>query len=402
MADESIAVTGLGVVSSLGIGLQPHWDRAVAGGTGVRRTTLFETDGLSCYLAGEVASFDPKSYLPKKGLRNLNRSIIFARTAARCALDAAGFADHAPDPAATGVVLGTNGSCTSQMLDFDRDASKGFVDPLMFPNTGVSAPACQISVFEGYHSQTSTLSSGHAAGLEAIAVAARVLRAGEATVVIAGGVEELCAATYTAAAWSGRLYQNTSATNGHWPGPFSGRGVVMGEGGACLILERESDARARHAQILAGIASVAMGFDPDAFVTEQPRIEPMIGVIQQALDEGGVLPDEIDCVISGAQGEAATDAREAEALRRVFGTPGVPVIAVCGQLGDTHGAMGAFQAATAALVIHHRCLAGHAPQHHAGLDLVHGYRRTKGRACLLTSFGSLGERIAMVVKRLDP
>jgi 3-oxoacyl-[acyl-carrier-protein] synthase II len=398
MADERIVVTGLGLVSSMGIGGAAFWASAAAGATGIRNTTRFDTQGLSCHLAGEVCDLDPKAWLPKKGLRNLNRSIIFGRTAARCALDVAGFAGAPPDPGATGVVLGTNGSCTSQMLEFDRDASRGFVDPLMFPNTGVSAPACQISVFEGYHSQTSTLSSGHAAGLEAIAVGAQVLRADEAAVVIAGGVEELCAATYAAAACSGRLYRDDTVTNGHWPGPFSGRGVVPGEGSACLILERAQDAYARQAKVLAEISGVATAFDPYVFAKHEARAEPMIAVIRNALEASGVTPDQVDCVISGAQGDPASDDAEAEALVRVFDGRRVPIVAICSQLGDTHGAMGAFQAAAAVLAIQHRGLAGRAPNPHAVLDLVHGSRPADARVCLLTSFGSLGERIAMVVK----
>ena len=402
MTDDRIVVTGLGVVSSLGIGGAAFWANAAAGETGIRTTTLFDTQGLSCHLAGEVCDLDPKAYLPKKGLRNLNRSIIFGRTAARCALDAAGFAETPPDPGATGVVLGTNSSCTSQMLEFDRDAGRGFVDPLMFPNTGVSAPACQISVFEGYHSQTSTLSSGHAAGLEAIAAGAQVLRADEATVVIAGGVEELCAATYAAAACSGRLYRDDTPSNGHWPGPFAGRGVVPGEGSACLILERAPDAYARHSNVLAEISGVATAFDPCAFAKHEAQAEPMIAVIRDALEASGITPDQVDCVISGAQGHPATDEAEAEALARVFVRRRVPVVAICSQLGDTHGAMGAFQAAAAVLAIQHRGLVGRAPRPHAGLDLVHGARPADPRACLLTSFGSLGERIAMVVKAAGP
>ncbi len=402
MTDDRIVVTGLGVVSSLGIGGAAFWANASAGATGIRVATLFDTEGLPCHLAGEVSDLDPKAYLPKKGLRNLNRSIIFGRTAARCALDVAGLVEAPPDPGATGVVLGTNGSCTSQMLEFDRDAGRGFVDPLMFPNTGVSAPACQISVFEGYHSQTSTLSSGHAAGLEAIAVGAQVLRAEEATVVIAGGVEELCAATYAAAACGGRLYRDDTPANGHWPGPFAGRGVVPGEGSACLILERAPDAYARHANVLAEISGVATAFDPCVFATHEAHAEPMIAVIRDALEASGITPDQVDCVISGAQGHPAADEAEAEALARVFAGRRVPVVAICSQLGDTHGAMGAFQAAAAVLTIQHRGLAGRAPQPHAVLDLVHGSRPANPRACLLTSFGSLGERIAMVVKAAGP
>ena len=397
MTDDRIVVTGLGVVSPIGIGGDEFWARAAAGDSGVLPATRFPTDGLPCRLAGEVPAFDPTAYLPKKGLRNLNRAIVFARTAARTALDAAGFKASPPDPASTAVVFGTNGSCTSQMLEFDRDAGRGFVDPLMFPNTGVSAPACQISVFEGFHNQTSTMSSGHAAGLGALSVGAHILRSREASIVIAGGVEELCAATYAAAACSGRLYRDDGPTNGRWPGPFAGCGVVPGEGSACLILEREEDARARGARPLAEIAGAAAGFDPDALATG-PRVEPMVAVIQQALRASGLEPDAIDGLISGAQGDPATDAAEAEAIGRVFGRRGVPVATACGQLGDAHGAIGAFEAASAVLAMRHGTLVGRGDADHPDLDLVNGARRISGHAYLLTTFGSLGERMAMVLK----
>jgi 3-oxoacyl-(acyl-carrier-protein) synthase/ketosteroid isomerase-like protein len=398
MTDTRIVVTGLGVVSPIGIGGEEYWTRAAAGETGIHPATRFTTDGLPSRLAGEVPSFDPTAYLPKKGLRNLNRAIVFARTAARTALDAAGFKAAPPDPASTAVVFGTNGSCTSQMLEFDRDAGRGFVDPLMFPNTGVSAPACQISVFEGFHNQTSTMSSGHAAGLEALSVGAQILRSREASVVIAGGVEELCAATYAAAACGGRLYRDGGPTNGHWPGPFGGYGVVPGEGSACVILEREEDARDRGAQPLAEVAGSAGGFDPAVFTTGTPSVEPMVAVIRQALRASGLGPDAIDGVISGAQGDPCADAVEAEAIGRVFGRRGVPVATACAQLGDTHGALGAFEAASAVLAMQHGTLVGRGDDGHPALDLVNGARRTAGRAYLLTAFGALGERMAMVLK----
>jgi len=404
MSHERVVVTGVGVVSPLGIGGGPFWTNVLAAETGVKPIAGFaasRADALAGARGGEVAGFDPKAWLSKKGLRNLNRSITFARTAARFALEDAGFVDRAPDPAATGVVLGTNGSCTNQMLEFDRDAAKGFVDPLMFPNTGVSAPACQISVFEGYHSQTSTLSSGHAAGLEAIGVAASVLRAREATLVIAGGVEELCEATYGAAWWSGRLYRADADGGDDWPGPFGGAGVVMGEGGACLILEREPQARERGAAPWAEIRGVASGFDPDVIARRTPRVESMVDVVMRALDESGITAADVDCVVSGAQGDPASDAAEAEALRRLFGERRVPVMAVCAQTGDAHGATGAFQAAAAALALRDGRLGGRAPRPNDALDLVHGARPFDGRVCLLTSFGSLGERIALVMTRLD-
>jgi 3-oxoacyl-(acyl-carrier-protein) synthase/ketosteroid isomerase-like protein len=396
--DDRIVVTGLGLVSPLGIGGDAYWARAAAGESGVRPTTLFATDGLPCRLAGEVPAFDPTAYLPKKGLRNLNRAIVFARTAAKNALDAAGFAQAPPDPASTAVVLGTNGSCTSQMLEFDRDAGRGFVDPLMFPNTGVSAPACQISVFEGFHCQTSTMSSGHAAGIEALTVGAQILRNHEASIVIAGGVEELCAATYAAAACSGRLYRDDGPANGQWPGPFGGGGVVPGEGSACLILEREEDARARHARPLAEIAGASSRFDPEAFTTGRPCVQLMVDVIQEALQDSGLEPGGIDGVISGAQGDPCGDAAEAEALARVFGPHGVPITTACAAFGDTHGALGAFEAASAVLAMQHGMLVGRANEGHPTLDLVSGTRSTSGRAYLLTAFGSLGERMAMVLK----
>lgn len=395
---EKIVVTGVGVTSPLGIGNQDHWENAAAGKTGIKSITRFDTQALPCGHAGEVADFDPKAWLPKKGLRNLNRSIIFARVAAKLALKDAHLSEEQLNPSTIAVMLGTNGACTAHLLQFHRDASSGFADPLLFPNTGISAPACQISIFEGYHDQTSTLSSGHAASLEAISVGANALRQGGSEVVIAGGVEELCLETFAAACHMGTFFTNGMGGDFHWPGPFSSHGTVAGEGSACLILERESHAQVRQANILAEIAGEGIGFDPDAFRKKTARVELMLAVMEEALRNSDLKPEQVDCVLSGAHGDTIADRAEAAAITRLFGKRGVPVIAVSSQLGDTYGAAGAFQAVAAVMAIRQQCLAGCAPCQNGDLDLVNGSRECKVHNCLLTSFGSTGDRMALVVR----
>ena len=392
---EGIVVTGVGIVSPLGVG-PAHWRSAANGDSGIRPLAWPAAGGAA---GGAVAAFDPTAYLPKKGLRQLNRAIVFARVGAHLALLHSRLTGQQLDPSRVGVVLGTNGSCTGQMLDFERSAAAGLADPLAFPNTGLSAPACQISIFEGYHCQTSTFSSGRAAGVDAVAAAVQILRDHEADVVIAGGVEDLCEETFTALRHGGDSRPADPGT-AMWPGPFCDAGAVKGEGCACVILERELDARARGAALLAEIRATAAVFDPGAY-RNGPDSSSMVDVMRAALATAGVTAGQIDAVITGADGDRDHDAAETAALVELFGAGGVPVVALCGSLGDSDGAQGAFQIAAAAMALTDGQLAGYAPRRHASLDLVHGPRTTPLRACLVTTFGRTGERVAMVMTAVN-
>jgi 3-oxoacyl-(acyl-carrier-protein) synthase len=173
----------------------------------------------------------------------------------------------------------------------------------------------------------------------------------------------------------------------------------MGEGAACLILERDAHARGRGATPLAEVAGAAAAFDPDVFWGQPPRVDLMRDVVDRALRESGVTAEQIDLVVSGAHGDPVCDAAEAALLVNLFDGRRVPIMAVCAQIGAADGATGAFQAAAAVLALRDRRIGGRAASTESPLDLVDRSRPFDGATCLVTAFGSLGERMALVIKR---
>jgi len=399
MNQDRIVITGLGVRSNIGIGHEAYWRGAQAGESGIGPIDLFDIDDLPCRRAGEVKDFRAENYLPKKGLKYLGRGIAISLVATNLALEDAGIDPVCVDTGRLGVVLGTNCSCVANMQLFDDKAMTVFPDPVFFPNTGISAPACQISIQKGFHCYTSTYTSGLSGGLEAISSAARELRLGQADCVLAGGVEELAEVVFRGAVEMGALQQDDAP----WYGPFHSQtsGQIPGEGCAVLVLEREQTARARGAKILAEVGGFATGFDPGPMLGRDPDPAISVRIIREALARSGVTPDGVDYVSSGAFGQPAADRGEAAALCEVFGERKIPIGTPSTQLGNTSGAAGAFQAVTTVLAFRHQALpAGRidGPNGNMSLDLVGESRPGHVDVGLLTTFGEHGDRAALILK----
>lgn len=397
---QRIAISGVGMVSPLGIGTQTQLLDKMSINQAISPWYSKDNPDKPLGLTASVANFKPKEFLPRKGLRNLNNAINFARIATNFALEDAGLVWENLEPSRIGIVLGTNQACADHMFRFDRDALEGFVDPLHFPNTGISSPACQVSVFGGLHGLTSTFSSGHGASLDALQFSMTSLMRGDVDVVIAGGVEALCPDLQKRLLECSLYWQQNPSEEHSWPGPFQADhdSGIVGEGAVCFVLEREASVASRGGRGLAVITGYATGFDPCARQSGKPSITAMTELIEEAIARAGLEPQAMDAVFSGACGQVAHDRAESRGLSQVFGVKGIPVVASAAQIGDTNGATGAFLAANAIASLRTQHLQGFAPDGASELDLVHGSRTTAIHNSLLTAFGTMGDRTAMVLQ----
>jgi len=345
-------ITGLGVLSPIGLGKNAYWEALRRGTIGDRPITLFDTATFRVKTGGEITDFDAVAYLGKKGLRELDRSTRLVCSAAKLALDDSRLEVSEANTRSMGVSLGTTFGSLHSIAQFDQSGlleGPRFVNPSHFPNTVINSPASQVSIRFTIKGFNTTLSTGFCSGLDALSYAADFIGLGRADAVLAGGVEELCEETF-------RLFHDLgylSGMSGAEPvsRPFdAGRdGFVLSEGSAVLVVENEEHARSRGAEILAVILGCGNAFDPEADSTFERAGRGLKTAIAQALEEAHVRPEDVGYVCSCANGMPGLDRMEARVLKEVFGEEimRVPVSSIKSMIGETFSASGALAAAAA-------------------------------------------------------
>ncbi|HEY8150071.1 MAG TPA: beta-ketoacyl synthase N-terminal-like domain-containing protein [Vicinamibacteria bacterium] len=362
MSERRVVITGIGVVSAAGLGLEVFRSALLGETACPDRAEVLQGTGFDGQPARGVPAFDAKALLGVKGLRHLNRATLLACGAARLALDDAEIVLDAQAGAEMGVVLGTAFANFGAECAFDAiEAAQGyrFLDPLAFPNTVVSTPAGHVALMFGVRRFNGTVSSGEAAGLDAIILAARHLRRERAVMALAGGVEDLSRESYARLRALGRVAQPSADAGRAAPFDRKRTGSIPSEGGAFVLLEDLEHARARRARIYAEVTGAASGFDAARYARYRAGDDPFaaggatsVRVLSAALEDAAVPPAEVDCISAGASGSPSGDRMEAQAIDALFGAAAPPISAAKGALGETLGAAGAFQVAASALSCH--------------------------------------------------
>jgi len=420
---QGVVVTGAGVLAALGDSAAGLHRALLDGRSAVRPLeTLAAPPGhapLWPEWGAELNGFSPERYLEGANLRPLDRTGRLAAAAARLAIADAGWSEELLAEAEAGLVLGTMFGSVRTIAEFDRralTAGPAYVKPFDFANSVINAAAGQAAIHHRLTGVNTTVAGGTTAGLQALAHAADLIRLGRSRAVLAGGAEEMCFESFLGFARAGWLAPppgielNGSPDGGGGEAvPFHARrrGFRLGEGAALLALEEEGSARARGARVLARIAGSASGFDPSRGADPASAAAAVARAVAAALAEAGLRPEEVDCLSASASGSPAVDRAEASGLAAVFGA-GVrrlAVTAVKGQLGETLGASGAFQAAVLLA-----SLAGGELPGIAGLDtpeqdlpLAVGTESRRGSFArgLVTSVGLDGAVAALVLERED-
>jgi 3-oxoacyl-[acyl-carrier-protein] synthase II len=346
---EPIAVTGVGVVSPIGIGKQAFWRGIAAGDSGIGPLGLFASGAKR--LAAEIPDFAPQDFLGPKGLRLLDRTTLLALVAADLALKDAGLHDASTEARrGIGVVLAsTCGSPASRSAFFLDALESGFrgLNPALFANTVVNSPASQVAIRFGLTGPNATISTGFTGGLDALAYAADLLHAGRVAAVLVGGAEELGELMFHALDCVGLCAPGDTAA-----GPYDRRrsGAVLGEGAFVMVLETVKLAKKRHAAVMAEYAATAVSAKPRSFGRYERHGRALRAALAEVLRQGATAPDDIAWVATGANGSLVGDAVEARALEAVLGRK--PLVAACkGAVGETFSAGAAMQAALAVLAL---------------------------------------------------
>jgi 3-oxoacyl-[acyl-carrier-protein] synthase II len=349
-----VVITGIGILSPIGIGKESYWESLIRGKTGFKTTSLFDTSNFKVNIAGEI-DFDPVEILGKKGLQDLDRSTKLINSAVKLAIDDSKLVITDENTYSTGISIGTTFGSIHSISQFDRVGlieGPRFVNPSHFQNTVINSPASQISIRFKIKGFSTTISTGFCSGLDAVYYASDFIRLKRADVIFAGSVEELCEETFLGFYKLGCL----SGSDGSEPVccPFDRRrnGVILSEGAAILVLENKEHALKRSASILAQVMGYGNAFDPNSKGFNDGS--GLKNAIKLALKEASLTPEDIDYICSSANSTKDLDRMETNVIKDVLGEHAykIPVSSIKSMVGESFSASGSLALSSAVGAIH--------------------------------------------------
>jgi 3-oxoacyl-[acyl-carrier-protein] synthase II len=328
---RQVAITGIGVVASCGVGKDAFWD-------GLLRTPA---DGRE----RRVEGFDATPYFGPKEVRRVDRFAQFAVAAAEEALEDAGGRDSLDvDPGRAGVILGTGvGGLETLETQILVHAEKGErrVSPFLVPMMMANAGAATVSMRFGFQGPCETPVTACASGTHSIGYAARLIASGRCDVMLGGGTE----APMTPVGITGFANMTALSTSGRsMPFDVDRDGFVISEGGGVLVLEELERATARGARIYGILAGAASNADAHHITAPSPGGAGAARCMEMAISDGGLSPSDIVHINAHGTSTPLNDAAEAEAIEKLFGSPGPVVTSTKGVTGHALGAAGAIEA----------------------------------------------------------
>jgi 3-oxoacyl-[acyl-carrier-protein] synthase II len=407
-----VVITGLGLVTALGIGREENWANAVAGRSGAAPISTFDPADNATTIACQVRDFDPTDFMDRRSARRMDRFAQFAVAAARLAVADAGLEiTEAMRPRAGAIVgSGIGGLDTfveQTLIAHERGPDR--VSPLFIPMVIANMAGAQVSMELGLKGPLSCISTACASGNHALGDATEVIRRGQADVMLAGGTESSITRTGIAAFNSMRALSTRNDDPAAASRPFDAArdGFVMGEAGAILVLESLDHALARGATPICEVLGYGMTGDAHHLTEPDPTSEAPAAAIAMALDDAGLAPNQVDYVNAHATSTPVGDKREIEAIREVFGDDIPPISATKSLTGHSLGAAGAHEAIYSILMMENDFICESANIEEIDpefADLPIARRRVDGTrldVVLSNSFGFGGTNASLVLQRYD-
>jgi beta-ketoacyl-acyl-carrier-protein synthase II len=400
-----IAITGLGLVTPAGIGVDTAWAGVLSGRSAAAKDP--NLDGIPIDISCRVADFDGNELLGRKAARRLDRFVQFGLVAAREAVADSGLDPETWDGARVGCVMGCGmgGSpIWEQQHEIMLDKGPRRVSPLLIPMMIPNMVAGHIAIEFGANGPNLVTATACTSGTTAIGVARDLLRSGACDVVITGGTEAALSPLSVAAfgqmhALSGRVDDPAAASR-----PFDADrdGFVAAEASGVLILERADDAAARGAGVRARVLGYGASADAHHITAPDPEGVGVGLAISSALRDAGVTAAEVGHINAHGTSTPLNDAAESKVIRRVFGDDAPPVTSTKGVTGHSLGAAGAIEAAFSALALEHGVLPPTAnleqQDPEIDLDVVHGAPRQAAIDVVMSnSFGFGGQNGVVVL-----
>jgi 3-oxoacyl-[acyl-carrier-protein] synthase II len=344
-----VFVTGLGVVSSLGFGREEYWRNVTAGHSGFSTIAGFDTKGLDRTIAGEVRGFIARDFLTAAEARRMGRCSAFAVAAARMAVKDAGLDAARLAGDRTTVVVGTTmgeADVIGELEDAWVRGDNAGVTTRKLPLCGSTLLPIHVARAFGARGMVQTLPAACAAGNYAIGFGADLIRSGRADVVLCGASELLQKIQF-----AGFVRLGAVAPERCQPFDRNRRGLIIGEGAGIMVLESESHAVRRDANVLAEIGGSGLACDAHHITRPHPEGTGSLTAMLEAISRSGVTASEVDFVNAHGTGTLANDKIESLVIREVFGDRRIPVSSMKGMLGHCMGAASALEAVACVLTV---------------------------------------------------
>jgi 3-oxoacyl-[acyl-carrier-protein] synthase II len=406
-----VVITGVGLVSPLGVGTRATWDALLAGQSGIGPITRFDASAYESRIAGEVKRFDPTLFLDRKDIKKTDAFIQFGLAASQFALEDAGLEITEENGTRVGVIIGSGIGglpLIEAMHDILRERGPSRISPFFIPGLIVNMATGQVSIKYGLKGPSTAPCTACTTGLHAVGDAFRLIQLGKADAMVAGGTEAVITplAVGGFAAMRALSTRNDEPTKASRPWDRDRDGFVMSEGAGIVVLEELEQARARRAPIYAEVIGYGMSSDGYHISAPHPEGDGAARVMVEALADAELEPSAVGYINAHGTSTALGDLGEVKAIKRVFGDHAykLAVSSTKSSTGHLLGAAGGLETGILALAIREQVLPptinlDH-PDAEADLDFVpHTARRVELEVGLTNSFGFGGTNGALVMRR---
>jgi 3-oxoacyl-[acyl-carrier-protein] synthase II len=411
MEKRRVVVTGLGLVTPLGIGVQETWDALIEGKSGVGRITQFDCSSYPVQIAAEVKNFDPSQYIEPKELKKMDRFIHFAIAASDMAMKDSGLKITKENADRVGVIIGSGMGGLPMIEHYHKTLlEKGHrrISPFFIPMIIINLAAGQVSIRYGAKGPNSSPCTACATGSHSIGDAFRIIQYGMADAMIAGGTEAVITPMGVAgfAAMKALSTRNNEPERASRPFDIDRDGFVMGEGAGIVILEELNHALRRGARIYAEVIGYGMSGDAYHITSPAPEGEGAARCMEAALKDAGIRPEEVNYINAHGTSTKYGDELETMAIKKVFGEHAyrLSVSSTKSMTGHLLGAAGGVEAVITALSIYHNIVPPtinlEKPDPACDLDYVPNKAKKMEVNCAISnSFGFGGTNACLIFRK---
>ena len=349
MNKTRVVITGLGVVSSIGIGWQEFWRNLLSGKSGISPVTAFDTSKHFTHNGGQIKDFIFEKYFPENISEKYSRATQLAMVSTKLALEDANLSENVINDLIIGVCIGITSGPIQVIEDInDRLIGNKVVTESLALQLPVNSAPAGIAKYFKFNGHNYIFSTACAAGNYAVGYGFDLIMSGKANIIVAGGTDPFSRISFTG-------FNQFSAVAPEKCQPFdkNRKGMMVAEGSGILVLETLESALKRKAKIYAEI--LGYGLSCDAGHMTLPSVDGVENCMLKAINNSGIAKEDVDYISAHGTGTTANDKTECFAIKKVFGDgyKNIPVSSIKSMLGHTMGAASALEAVTCALVISH-------------------------------------------------